>query len=97
VIDQIIPSPETPYQPRSTACAHAHRRIYRVPWRTGQGEHLAELCSDCGANVRGAGVWVPRAEVPGDPAALPVAPGRMTTSRQLSLFDGHAVEEGGHG
>jgi len=67
-------------------CPHSRRGIYRVPWASGGGEHLVELCEECGANVRGAGVWVKRSEVR-DPASVPLAPGKTVSTKQPSLFD----------
>jgi len=52
-----------------TDCCHAFTEFGRVVFRGG-GFHLVERCKVCHANVRGAGVWVARSEVP-DPESLP--------------------------
>ncbi len=62
-------------------CQHPRTQLYRRPHAG--GEHVVELCQDCGVNVRGRGRWVPRREVP-DPAALPLAP---AAAGQPTLFD----------
>jgi len=74
-------------------CQHSPRGYYRLPFRVGSGYHVAELCRDCGANVRGPGVWVSRREIVGDPDQLPVAPAR-SKDRQASLFDAGCGGEG---
>lgn len=46
-----------------SACAHRHTRIYRHTFDPARAPHLVERCVDCGTNARGAGTWVPHAEV----------------------------------
>jgi hypothetical protein len=69
-------------------CTHpADRRSWvRVPFRSGGGFHVAELCEVCGANVRGAGVWVARGECPCDPASLPERPGTVASAPEQGIL-----------
>jgi hypothetical protein len=56
-------------------CPHERRGFRRVPWVTGDGYHVVECCADCGAALRGRGVWVSHAEVWSaglDPQTLPL-------------------------
>ncbi len=62
-------------------CQHLRTGIFRRPHAA--GEHLVELCTLCGVNVRGAGTWVKRGEVR-DPSALPLVPAPQS---QPTLFD----------
>jgi hypothetical protein len=74
---------------RHVGCSHLRRQLYRQPFirrDSSPGEHIVEKCLDCGANARGPGVFVPRAEV-ADPSALPVLPGRQAAAQQPGLFD----------
>jgi hypothetical protein len=75
----------------STRCPHLRRQLYRVLARDGR-EQVTERCLDCGGNPRGAGVWVARAEVPVDPASLPLlADYRQAAASQPAqrdLFEG---------
>lgn len=43
-------------------CAHSQTEYGRVVF-AGGGYHIIEYCLACRANVRGPGVWVPRAEL----------------------------------
>jgi hypothetical protein len=73
----------------ANVCPHPERAFGKVYGRDGRFQ-VQERCEVCLANVRGSGVWVPKAQVPGDPEALPVfldfrphAP-----AAQPGLFDG---------
>lgn len=52
-------------------CAHERRQFGVVILRDGR-RHIAEVCADCLANVRGAGKWVAAHEVPDEASTLPV-------------------------
>jgi hypothetical protein len=62
------------------------RRLYRVSIESDKGFHVGEHCTDCGQNVQGAGHWVPRRQVPQDPATLPLLPTQVERHRQGELF-----------
>lgn len=67
-------------------CNHAHKAMARIICSDGR-EQILEQCLDCGANVRGPGVWVARAEVR-DPDSLPVLRDyRRKAVPQRGLFD----------
>jgi hypothetical protein len=75
---------------QSGDCPHRSRAYYRQPWASGGGFHVVEACVNCGANVRGAGRWVPRSEVLAlglDAARLPLASSRQRPD-QADLFGG---------
>jgi hypothetical protein len=73
----------------SPRCPHLRRQFYRVITRGGR-EQVTERCLDCGGNPRGAGVWVARAEVPVDPASLPL----LADYRQTAASPGRPVQRG---
>jgi hypothetical protein len=60
-----------------TPCPHRRTELFRLPFVVGDRHsyHVVELCQDCRRNVRGAGQWVPRSQVP-DADRLPVLPRR---------------------
>lgn len=64
-------------------CPHKQTAFYRHPMNDGR-YHIAEHCVECGANVRGAGKWVPAREVAA-PWTLPVFEGKRDNS--LKLFE----------
>ena len=81
----ILNEPVKPVKPDE--CSHESRAFFRQPWSTGDGQHVLEACTSCGANVRGPGVWVPRSEVLAsgqNPDQLPQVPSRP---QERSLFD----------
>jgi hypothetical protein len=75
-----------------TPCRHERTQYLRRAYvrRDGvRGEHVAEVCIACGANARGPGQWVGRAELLAagiDPASLAVIPGAVSPGP--SLFGG---------
>ncbi|HEY7427432.1 MAG TPA: hypothetical protein VH682_24575 [Gemmataceae bacterium] len=75
-------------------CLHSSRAYYRQTWSNGNGQHVIEACVRCGANMRGSGRWVPRAEVLAvgiDVDLLPLAPAKR--EEQLPLFvEGEGVQ-----
>jgi hypothetical protein len=73
----------------ATRCPHLRRQFYRVVARNGR-EQVTEKCLDCGGNPRGAGVWVPRSEVPVDPDTLPL----LADYRQAAAAPGRPVQRG---
>jgi hypothetical protein len=75
------------HQRERLRCKHKRTRLVRVIFRNGRG-YVMEQCEDCGENVRGAGAWVPRAQVPGPISELPVWKDRRPRYDQPSLFDG---------
>jgi hypothetical protein len=73
-----------PTRPAGNCQSGQHKsQYYRVPWKTGQDEHIIEACSVCGVNRRGPGKWVSRSEVE-EPDCLPLLP-QVTVP---TLFDG---------
>jgi hypothetical protein len=73
----------------ATRCPHLRRQFYRVVARDGR-EQVTEKCLDCGGNPRGTGMWVPRSEVPVDPATLPL----LADHRQAAAAPGRPVQRG---
>ena len=41
-------------------CEHRIVGTFKQTWENGKGYHRVERCLDCGANVRGPGIWVPK-------------------------------------
>ena len=75
---------------KDNRCPHLRKQLGLVKHRN--GAHRMEKCLDCGANVRGAGVWVSKAECPADDSALPVFADHGKEAegeglRQRSLFE----------
>jgi hypothetical protein len=80
-------------------CPHLRSAFFRHPFGDGRSYHLAEHCLDCGVNVRGAGVWVPRQELLetqhlNDPGQLPVWDAAGSRVDGPSLFDIAEAAEG---
>jgi hypothetical protein len=73
----------------ATRCRHLRRQFYRVVARDGR-EQVTERCLDCCGNPRGAGVWVPRSEVPVDHASLPL----LADYRQAAAASGRSAQRG---
>lgn len=62
-------------------------QFYKVICRNGM-EHFAELCVECGKNIRGPGVWVPKSQV-SCPDKVPILKDNSSkdTEKQPSLWD----------
>ena len=73
-------------------CHHPRPSYFRVLFRIGTGYHIALLCIDCGMNLRGPGVWVPRREIQGDPDALFESPWHLRPSAAEPSLFGEAGE-----
>lgn len=70
---------------QAVSCFHSRRRLCRAICVNGAVQ-VRELCVDCGANVRGAGVSVPHHEVR-DLESLPLIEDRRPRGDQPSLFE----------
>lgn len=67
-------------------CSHRYTRMYRHVFDPARPPHVVERCVECGHNPRGAGTWVPHAEVGGAVADLPEDPFAVKVDpRQIKL------------
>jgi hypothetical protein len=74
--------------PRPGRCRHERSQFVRVVIADGRTQ-IMERCLDCGANARGLGRWVPRAELALPLEALPLLTDLRKRDRcQPTLFGG---------